>query len=316
MKNKIPDAPGPGLPIAAVERETGLPKDTLRVWERRYGFPQPLREPAGDRLYPLDQVERLKLIRRLLGAGRRPSKVVGLGSEDLLAEVGRLAPPAAVAGASEHEAPDLDARLEELLVTIAEHDPQALRHALTHAQMRLGLASFVTDLVAPLTAAVGHAWAQGRFEIYEEHLFTEVLTGVLRHSIGTLAPLARPGGPAVLLTTLPQEPHGLGLLMVEALLTLEGCSCVSLGVQTPIGDVAQAAQSHRADVVALSFSNVQPGAAVLASLRELRAQLPGPVALWVGGSCGALYQKRLDGVTAVRELAGLKALVAQLRDER
>ena len=31
------------LSIAAVERDTGLSKDTLRVWERRYGFPVPER---------------------------------------------------------------------------------------------------------------------------------------------------------------------------------------------------------------------------------------------------------------------------------
>jgi len=30
--------------ISAVERDTGLSKDTLRVWERRYGFPKPLRD--------------------------------------------------------------------------------------------------------------------------------------------------------------------------------------------------------------------------------------------------------------------------------
>ena len=30
----------PLLSIAAVERETGLGKDTLRAWERRYGFPE------------------------------------------------------------------------------------------------------------------------------------------------------------------------------------------------------------------------------------------------------------------------------------
>ena len=30
--------------IADVERDTGLSKDTLRVWERRYGFPLPLRD--------------------------------------------------------------------------------------------------------------------------------------------------------------------------------------------------------------------------------------------------------------------------------
>ena len=51
--------------IAAVERDTGLGKDTLRVWERRYGFPQPQRDSSGERIYPLDQVEKLRVIKRL-----------------------------------------------------------------------------------------------------------------------------------------------------------------------------------------------------------------------------------------------------------
>ena len=50
------------LSIAAVERETGLSKDTLRVWERRYGFPTPGRDPFGERIYPIDQVERLRVV--------------------------------------------------------------------------------------------------------------------------------------------------------------------------------------------------------------------------------------------------------------
>ena len=41
--------------IAAVERETGLGKDTLRVWERRYGFPRPERDQHGERAYTLDE---------------------------------------------------------------------------------------------------------------------------------------------------------------------------------------------------------------------------------------------------------------------
>jgi hypothetical protein len=32
-------APSGGLCIAQVERDTGLSKDPLRMWERRYGFP-------------------------------------------------------------------------------------------------------------------------------------------------------------------------------------------------------------------------------------------------------------------------------------
>lgn len=44
-----------GLPISVVERETGIPKDLLRMWERRYGFPEPARDAQGDRVYPREQ---------------------------------------------------------------------------------------------------------------------------------------------------------------------------------------------------------------------------------------------------------------------
>ncbi len=37
--------------ISAVERETGLSKDVLRIWERRYGFPHPGRDENAERQY-------------------------------------------------------------------------------------------------------------------------------------------------------------------------------------------------------------------------------------------------------------------------
>lgn len=315
------DDTGPGaasLSIAAVERETGLAKGSLRVWEKRYGFPQPLRDDAGDRLYPPEQVHRLKLIGRLLDAGQRPGKVVGLGSAELQALIDQSAAVAQATAAQAavqatpgtgHHAPCL----ESFLAQIGGHDPHALRYALNHALLSRGLTAFVTELVAPLTSAVGQAWLQGRFEVFEEHLYTEVITGVLRHAIATLAlsPVRR--RPTVLLTTVPQEPHSLGLLMVEALLALEGCTCISLGTQTPLGDIVQAAQAHRADVVALSFTNLQGAAQVLASLAGLRSQLPARTLLWVGGACTALAQKPLEGIAIEQSLSGLPALVAQWR---
>lgn len=316
------------LSIAAVERETGLAKDTLRVWEKRYGFPAPLRDAAGDRIYPLAQIVQLKVIRRLLDAGMRPGKVVPLDNDALQALLAHHAAPALDNAASSAvqkpvnpksatkptplqawQAPEIPA----LLDAIAAHDPQVLRHTLLQAQWRMGLAHFVTDVVAPLTTAVGEAWAQGRFEIFEEHLYTEVITGVLRSAIATLAMPPQSLGPRVLLTTVQREPHGLGLLMLEALLTLEGCVCISLGTQTPLSDIVQAAQAHRANVVALSFTNLQSGPVVITELRELRRQLPPERALWVGGSCNALYQKPLLGITAVQSLSALAPLVTQWR---
>ena len=58
--------------IGVVERETGIGKDTLRVWEKRYGFPLPVRDQHEDRLYPAEQVDQLRLIKRLLDIGMRP----------------------------------------------------------------------------------------------------------------------------------------------------------------------------------------------------------------------------------------------------
>src|SRR5512135_1079870 len=88
MKTRPPSAPA--LPIAAVERDTGLSKDTLRVWERRYGFPQPLRDANGERVYPQAQVDKLRLVKRLMDQGYRPGKIADCTVEQLqaLAEAG------------------------------------------------------------------------------------------------------------------------------------------------------------------------------------------------------------------------------------
>ena len=73
----------PQFTIAAVERDVGLSKDVLRVWERRYGFPVPNRDPHGERLYPAVQVLRLGLIKRLMDLGHRPGRLMSTPVEEL-----------------------------------------------------------------------------------------------------------------------------------------------------------------------------------------------------------------------------------------
>ncbi|MGE0073534.1 MAG: MerR family transcriptional regulator, partial [Thiomonas sp.] len=112
------------LGIAAVERDTGIGKDTLRVWERRYGFPRPQRDAAGDRLYPLDQVEQLRLIKRLLDCGHRPAQIVGLPI-DRLDALSRQCEPAAnspsVPGEQSAAAPPDDADIQAYLDVLRQH---------------------------------------------------------------------------------------------------------------------------------------------------------------------------------------------------
>lgn len=306
------------LGIAAVERDTGIGKDTLRVWERRYGFPQPQRDASGDRLYPLEQVERLRLIKRLLDGGRRPAQVVPLPMQELVlltrdiganaqaATTGHIANPARVGAHAEAVA--------HYLALLKQHDAEMLRRSLQQEVMRLGLARFVTEVVAPLNTGVGDAWMRGDLEVFEEHLYSEIIQRVLRTAIGTI-PLAdaAQSRPKIVLTTVPQEPHTLGLLMAEAMLALEGCRCVQLGAQMPLGDILKAVQAHGADVLVLSFSPILQTAQVLDALAELRSRMPQAVEIWVGGSNVAL-RRRLP--TGIRVTAALGDLGQSVRDWR
>ena len=83
--------------ISAVERETGLSKDVLRMWERRYGFPKPARDENGERQYTLAEIAKLRSIKRLMDVGVRPGKIIGLTLAELDCDDGR---PGAARGAT------------------------------------------------------------------------------------------------------------------------------------------------------------------------------------------------------------------------
>lgn len=297
------------LSIAAVERDTGLSKDTLRVWERRYGFPSPQRDPVGERAYSLVDVEKLRIIKRLLDAGHRPGRIVTLPVIELQA----LADQTVDQPVRNVEAALGSEDLRTQMSLIRSHDPVGLRAALNMMLARFGVARFVNEVVGPLNAAVGDAWIRGQMEIFEEHMYTEVLQSVLRQAISAIPQGKLAGAPRALLTTLPGEPHGLGLLMVEAMLALEGSPCVSLGAQTPLWDVVQAATALRADIVALSFSGCTNPNQIIEGLTELRQKLPARTELWAGGSAPALRRRPIDGVRTFTSLEALPAEVARLR---
>jgi methanogenic corrinoid protein MtbC1 len=292
--------PVPTLSIAAVERDTGLSKDTLRVWERRYGFPAPGRDPVGERAYTLQEVEKLRVIKRLLDAGHRPGRIVPLAFEELQ-QFSRSGSGAESIQSAEH-ASDGHIDLAAHIALIRAHDMRGLRGALTRLLVRLGVARFVIDVLCPLNTAVGDAWMRGQMEIFEEHMTTEVVQMVLRQAIAGIPDAPADSRPRVLLSTFPGEPHGLGLLMAQAMLALEGCDCVPLGVQTPLWDTVLAAGALRSDIVALSFTGCMNPNQVVDGLSELRRKLPSGVRIWVGGAAPVLVRRPVPGVDAMVSL--------------
>lgn len=293
------------LAISAVERDTGLSKDVLRVWERRYGFPVPDRDANGERLYPLSQVERLRAIKRLMDSGHRPGKLLSLSETDLDALTSRQNRPR-----RGDESGDLQRQVIEL---IRSHDMSGLRRHLTLWMMKAGLQEFVVETVAPLNRAVTESWMRGELEVFEERAYAEQLQVVLRSAM--LPGVNCTSEPRFLLATLPNEVNALGLLMMEALLTPEGVQCTSLGTQVPIPEIAAAAKAFDADIVALAFSASFSSKQAVASLESIRSVIPENTAIWVGGELIRRLRRDIPGVTPTGSLADMLAALRQWRTE-
>lgn len=261
--------------IAAISLDTGISKEVLRKWEQRYGFPVPERDGSGHRVYAAHQTVRLQLIKRLIDSGMRPSQVVPLSEEDLqslLQQQNSSTPPLRAD----------DRVVSELMALLHLRDRIALDDRLKHEVRRLGLEKFVMEVMCALNSAVGTAWEHGQIGIRDEHVYTELIQSLIRDEI---AQVSKPEGqPRMLITTPSGESHTLGILMVEALASLHGACCISLGAEMPTEEIPLAASDCRADIICLCFSAAFPKRRILPYLKELRSVLPQHVEIWIGGA--------------------------------
>jgi methanogenic corrinoid protein MtbC1 len=285
------------LSIGALAKATGVPVETLRTWEQRYGFPMAERKPSGHRVYPITTVPRLRRIADALTRGHRASAVVAATDTELdRLLTATAAPPAPLPALPIASTGTTD----ELLAAVTLFDAERLTAALWSDWGRLGAVEFLQATVAPLIDRAGREWADGRLEIRHEHFLSERLTDVMR---SLRLPLDhRATGPLVVCATLPGESHTLGLQMAALVMAAAGLRVVYLGTEIPPAELARVARELDARVVAVSVSAAADVQVARRDAIRLREALPRSVVLLLGGK-GA-PATRGDTVT-VDDFAGL-----------
>jgi methanogenic corrinoid protein MtbC1 len=292
-------------PMGAVTRRTGIGEHTLRAWEKRFGFPTPLRLDSGHRRYTAAQVRQLLLISRALDSGHRAGDVVPLSTDELEVLVrgaGTVNPTMPTAG--------IDESVAEVIEACRRFDRETLVATLRRDATVLGMARFLRERVAPLLEEIGSEWSRGGIEIRHEHFFSEVLEDELRLLRVPLQVAA--GGRPVVLASLPNEIHGLGLQIAALEITIGGRSVRVLGSQLPPQEIVSAAETLNAAAVGLSmslFASVDETERDIAIIREA---LPRSIEMWVGGAGSACLQRMPDGVKAVTTLDELDRAVNDL----
>lgn len=274
------------LSIGDICSETGLSADVIRVWERRYGFPVPVRLASGHRRYRREDLHQLRLMAEAVAQGHRPSVVTRSGEADLK----RMLVPAA------------NPLVEALFAAVMAMDTDGMRLQLRMALADLGWKPFLQQAVSPLLDRVGMAWADGSIGIHHEHLVTEVLEDFLREL--RLECRTLPSRGRVLLCTLPGERHRLGLLMAALAYASQGTRTELLGVDLPVASIAQAARTLNVDRVAVGLSVQSAGETTRKLLMDLKDRLPEGCRLIVGGQ-GSMRTRRIEGV---QRMTGLEVV--------
>jgi MerR family transcriptional regulator, light-induced transcriptional regulator len=220
--------------IGAATQITGIPEATLRVWERRYHFPQALRSPGGHRQYTQQAILQLLWVRLQLDDGMRAGQAIHarLFTERDAAIATALHQPLA---ASTPPDPALTSVQQSLLERLVADDDARASAILREAAAQHPLQRVVLDVIGPTFTAIGDAWSAGRVAIATEHF----ATNFLRHQLLAWLRASPPPFqvPPVALVCAPEELHEGSLLMLGTLLRRSHWPVRYLGQMLPLPEL-------------------------------------------------------------------------------
>ncbi|MBU4263592.1 MAG: cobalamin B12-binding domain-containing protein [Proteobacteria bacterium] len=224
--------------IGTLAKKSGYSPNLLRVWEKRYGFLQPLRGSGGQRLYPEEDLNLLRVIRSELEKGRSIGELALLGRAQLLLASGMPVAGSGPARQPQHgfgeqgEYGDFIGPIVEAAVAL---DLTALTRSLDAAFSRLSPDVVVHKVIATAMERIGDEWMKGTVTVAGEHMVSSLIEYRLRNLLEASGPrmVASPTQSPVICACFPGEEHRIGLLSVAYCLARQGLTVLYLGASLP-----------------------------------------------------------------------------------
>ncbi|MCB9759050.1 MAG: MerR family transcriptional regulator [Alphaproteobacteria bacterium] len=259
--------------IKTVAEMTGIPRNTILAWERRYGLVEPGRTPSGYRMFSDADVALLTRVKALLDQGLKISEAVAQLRQEDRPVVAAPAP----SGQLQAIAP-VRRRLLAHLLDLDRAGADRVRQQL----VGLSFQQRLDGVYLPMLREVGRLWAEGEVSIAQEHFasaFCREQMIAMFHVLG--------GGPEAgalaVCAGIPGERHELGLIAVAVKLALLGFRVDYLGLEVPVGDLVRVGRARAPRVVCQSLMQDWPAERILAHARALRAGLPPGTLVAIGG---------------------------------
>lgn len=288
------DATEPVYNVKAMVQRTGIPADTVRAWERRYGVPRPHRTPGGQRAYSERDIATIVWLR-----GRTEEGITISQAVSLLRTVGeeRAMPPAPESSRASTGPRSPDVVMHDLLEAFLRYDQTAADALVGEAFVLVGVENVFLKVIHPALVAVGEMWHRAEIPTTVEHFASQFTK---RKLLGLISMYDNHHSPwKIVIGCAPHEYHEIGSLMLSLFMLRQGWQVLYLGPDVPVDDLIRTVAAVQPDMVCMSASGLEAvvgvvhigeaiaaldaaarpvfayGGSIFNALPELRARVPG-----------------------------------------
>jgi DNA-binding transcriptional MerR regulator len=231
--------------IRTVAEMTGIPRNTLIAWERRFGVVRPTRHENGYRSYSDEDISRLIRIKNAQAAGLKISEAMAL----LGREEAALIPEQGVALPS---ADDQLAELKDDLVSkLIQYDKESA-HRIIAQLTPIPFSRRLEAVYFPALRDIGDRWERGEISVVQEHYASSILRTHFASLLVSVGP-SNPRAPHAACTTFPEDLHELSALALAVQLSLDGCRVSYLGPNLPVDEVVSFVREQHPRLLCVSI---------------------------------------------------------------
>ncbi|WP_242485396.1 MerR family transcriptional regulator [Peribacillus sp. TH27] len=249
--------------IKAVSKLLGIQSGTLRAWERRYQFIEPVRNDSGHRLYTEKHLQTLKWLINKTNQGFTISQAVSL------LETSTVATDVPETKRYNEQSIKLADELLEALISFNENKAQML---ISQAFSMYTIEHTVVDVIGAILVQIGDKWERGEITSAHEHFASNILKSRISsvmHMIPTNEFL-----PKALTVCAPGEKHEFGLLIFTIFLKRKGYETVYLGESIADKDLFTVLKIIRPSYLFMSCSLNENLVGTLRLVEELSRDFP------------------------------------------
>jgi MerR family transcriptional regulator, light-induced transcriptional regulator len=292
--------------IHRVAKLTGLSKDVIRVWERRFGLLKPTRGANRYRNYSDEDVALLRFLKEQLDAGGSIGELAKLGREELLGRARASAPRVSFVDNA------FSRLLRELLSTLNPFNRVTFEKRLNGAVAVVPFEEALHGILLPLQEQVGQLWHEAQIDVAIEHYVTKQIQQKMFSAMNQL-PVAEFGA-KVVVACPPGEEHDIAALTVAYRCRVRGCRVYYLGANVPIASLTNLCGKVEPDLTIISFPLALSDDQATELVQALADEVSPVSNLAVGGH-GAIAMRHLfvkSNIKIVEDFADLDSKLDRL----